>query len=115
MLWGIILFLWSLAELIINGPNQIFSIIIAFSQQGRSYFGVFIYTILKNIVDNIKNNIRKLRKIHNLTQEELAGKANVSRQTIIAIEKEKYDPSLKLALKIARILRKPVENIFYTG
>jgi len=62
----------------------------------------------------MENNIRKLRKKYNLTQEELANKTNVSRQTIIAIEKEKYDPSLKLALKIARILKKPVESIFKT-
>ncbi len=60
----------------------------------------------------MKNNIRELRKKYNLTQEELANKTSVSRQTIIAIEKEKYDPSLKLALKIARIFKKPVENIF---
>lgn len=60
----------------------------------------------------MKNNIRELRKKYNLTQEELAYKTNVSRQTIIAIEKEKYDPSLKLALKIARILKKTVESIF---
>jgi putative transcriptional regulator len=60
----------------------------------------------------MKNNICELRKIYNLTQEDLAGKANVSRQTIIAIEKEKYDPSLKLAFKIARLFKKPIESIF---
>ena len=60
----------------------------------------------------MKNSICELRKIYNLTQEELAYKANVSRQTIIAIEKEKYDPSLKLALKIAKILEETVESIF---
>lgn len=61
---------------------------------------------------DIKNNIRKLRKIYNLTQEELADKTNVSRQTIIAIERDKYNPSLKLALKIAKLFKKPVEDIF---
>jgi putative transcriptional regulator len=60
----------------------------------------------------MENNIRKLRKMHNLTQIELADKTDVSRQTIIAIEKNKYDPSLKLALKIAKLLKVPVENIF---
>ncbi|MCD4669010.1 MAG: helix-turn-helix transcriptional regulator [Actinomycetia bacterium] len=60
----------------------------------------------------MKNNIRKLRKIHNLTQEELADKTNVSRQTIIAIEKGKYDPSLKLAFKVAKQFKLPIENIF---
>jgi putative transcriptional regulator len=44
--------------------------------------------------------------------QELADKANVSRQTIIAIEKEKFDPSLKLAFKIARLFKKPIESIF---
>jgi len=60
----------------------------------------------------MKNNVRKLRKMHKLTQIELADKTNVSRQTIIAIEKNKYDPSLKLAFKIAKLLKVSVENIF---
>jgi putative transcriptional regulator len=60
----------------------------------------------------MKNNVKKLRKLYNLTQKDLADKTNVSRQTIIAIEKEKYDPSLKLAFKISRILKKPLESIF---
>lgn len=60
----------------------------------------------------MENNIRKLRKMHNLTQIELAEKASVTRQTIIAIEKNKYDPSLKLAFKIAKLLKVPMEKIF---
>jgi len=60
----------------------------------------------------MKNNICELRKIYNLTQKELADKTNVSRQTIIAIEKDKYNPSLKLALKIAKLLKMLVEDIF---
>lgn len=60
----------------------------------------------------MKNNVRKLRKMHKLTQVELAYKTNVSRQTIIAIEKNKYDPSLKLAFKIAKLLKVPAEKIF---
>jgi len=60
----------------------------------------------------MKNNIRKLRKIYNLTQQILADKTNVSRQTIFTIENDKYDPSLKLALKIAKLLKKPIEDIF---
>ena len=60
----------------------------------------------------MKNNIRKFRKMHNLTQIELADKTNVTRQTIIAIEKNKYDPSLKLAFKIAKLLKVPMEKIF---
>jgi len=62
----------------------------------------------------MKNNIRKLKKIYNLTQENLADKTDVSRQTIIAIEKEKYDPSLKLALK-NQDTKKTLRKYFYIG
>ncbi len=62
----------------------------------------------------MKNNIRKLKKIYNLTQEDLADKTDVSRQTIIAIEKEKYDPSLKLALK-NQDTKKTLRKYFYIG
>ena len=60
----------------------------------------------------MKNGVRDLRTRLNLTQNDLAEKLGVSRQTINAIETEKYDPSLPLAIKIARVFRKPVEEIF---
>ncbi len=60
----------------------------------------------------MKNNLRIERAIHNLTQEELANKVSVSRQTINAMEAGKYVPSTVLALKIARVFNKPVEEIF---
>jgi putative transcriptional regulator len=60
----------------------------------------------------MKNTIRIERAIHNLTQAELAGKVNVSRQTINAIESNKYVPSTVLALKIGKVFNKPVEEIF---
>ncbi len=60
----------------------------------------------------MKNTIRIERTIHNLTQAELAGKVNVSRQTINAIESNKYVPSTVLALKIGKVFNKPVEEIF---
>ena len=60
----------------------------------------------------MKNKIKIFRAIHDTTQEELANKLEVSRQTILAIEKDKYDPSLKLALKIAKFFEVPVEEIF---
>ena len=47
-----------------------------------------------------------------MTQEDLAGKLNITRQTIIAIEKEKYNPSLILAFKIARLFKCTIEDIF---
>jgi len=60
----------------------------------------------------MKNNIRVERAILNMTQEELANKISVSRQTINAMEANKYVPSTVLALKIARVFKKPVEDIF---
>jgi putative transcriptional regulator len=60
----------------------------------------------------MKNNIRVERAILNITQEELAKKISVSRQTINAMEANKYVPSTILALKIARVFNKPVEDIF---
>jgi putative transcriptional regulator len=53
-----------------------------------------------------------LRAEFDWTQEELAQKLGVSRQAVIAIEKEKYDPSLPLAFKIARLFDKALEEIF---
>ena len=60
----------------------------------------------------MKNGVRDLRTRLNLTQADLAEKLGVSRQTINAIETEKYDPSLPLAFKIAKVFRKSVEEIF---
>lgn len=60
----------------------------------------------------MKNRLRILRAEQDWTQEDLAQKLGVSRQAVIAIEKEKYDPSLPLAFKIARLFDKPVEEIF---
>lgn len=60
----------------------------------------------------MKNNIRVQRAIKNITQAELAELIQVSRQTINTIESGKYVPSTVLALKIARVFEKPVEEIF---
>lgn len=60
----------------------------------------------------MKNRIRELRKEHGITQEELAEAVGVTRQTIIAIEKGRYDPSLRLAFRIARFFGKKIEEIF---
>ncbi len=65
-------------------------------------------------MEELKNKIREMRFFANeMTQQELAELAGVSRQTIISIEKGKYNPSVKLALKIAKIFKKNVEEIFY--
>ncbi len=60
----------------------------------------------------MKNNIKVYRAMNDLTQEELAKKLGVTRQTVIAIEKDKYDPSLKLAFEIADFFNAKIEDIF---
>lgn len=60
----------------------------------------------------MKNRVRELRRDKGWTQGKLAEELGVSRQNIIAIEKEKYDPSLSLALKISRLFNTTVEMIF---
>ena len=61
----------------------------------------------------IHNNIRVLRFNHNeMTQQQLADEVGVSRQTIVAIEKEHYSPSLELAFKIAMVFETPLEEVF---
>ncbi len=59
------------------------------------------------------NNLKVERAIHDLTQADLADKIGVSRQSINAMEKNKYVPSTVLALKIAKLFDKPVEAIFF--
>lgn len=61
----------------------------------------------------MKNKLRVLRAERELSQEALAQLASVSRQTINAIEKEKYDPSLPLAFELARIFDLRIEDIFF--
>jgi putative transcriptional regulator len=60
----------------------------------------------------VNNRLRVLRAEHNLSQAALAELLGVSRQTVNAIETGKYDPSLPLAFKIARVFGEPIENIF---
>jgi len=60
----------------------------------------------------MKNNIKVYRAMHNLTQEDLADKIGVTRQTVIAIESNKYLPSLGLAFKISRLFKAKIEDIF---
>jgi len=61
----------------------------------------------------MKNNIKQLRKKAGLRQEDMAALLGVSRQTIIAIENDKYNPTLELAMKIAKLLGLRVEDIFF--
>ena len=65
----------------------------------------------------IRNNIRRLRFDRSeMTQQELAEKVGVTRQTVIAIEGDKYSPSLEVAFRIARVFGVPLEDVFqYDG
>lgn len=61
----------------------------------------------------IQNNIRTLRFLHGeMTQQELADRVGVTRQTVVAIEKAKYSPSLEVAFRIARVFNTPLEEVF---
>ena len=60
----------------------------------------------------MKNHVKSLRKARECRQEDLADALGVSRQTIIAIENDKYDPSLELAMRLARYFGTTVEELF---
>ena len=71
------------------------------------------YLLHDESADCMKNIIKQLRKEAGLRQEDMAKKLGVSRQTIIAIENDKYNPTLELAMKIAKLLNRHVEDIFF--
>jgi putative transcriptional regulator len=60
----------------------------------------------------MKNKIKELRAERRLTQDQLAARLDVSRQTIISLERERYNPSINLAFKIARVFQCSIEDIF---
>ena len=61
----------------------------------------------------MKNKIKVFRAMNDMTQEDLANEVGVTRQTILAIEKGKYDPSLNLAFKISRVFKVNIEEVFF--
>jgi len=63
----------------------------------------------------MKSRLRELREAKQWSQGDLAARLGVSRQTINAIETDRYDPSLPLAFKIARLFKRPIEEIFADG
>lgn len=65
------------------------------------------------VKESVKSSLARHRRSANMTQEELAQRVDVTRQTIIAIEKGNYIPSVLLALKIAKVFNTTVERIFY--
>ncbi len=64
-------------------------------------------------MEKTMNRLRELRRLRGQTQEEMARDLGVTRQTVISVEKGEYIPSTTLALKIARLLKKPLEDIFW--
>ncbi|MBU3102276.1 MULTISPECIES: helix-turn-helix transcriptional regulator [Clostridium] len=60
----------------------------------------------------MKNHIKELREGRNLTQEDLAKSLGTSRQTIISLEKGKYNPSIMLAYKLSKVFNKKIEEVF---
>jgi len=73
----------------------------------------FIMAVNTEQVTAMKNKIKVFRAMHDMTQEDLAGAVGVTRQTILAIEKGKYIPSLDLAFRIARHFKVNIEEIFH--
>lgn len=67
------------------------------------------------MISNVENKIRQMRRKKGLLQEQLAKKCGVSRQTINAIENNKYDPTLALAFKLAQELGTTVDELFTPG
>lgn len=60
----------------------------------------------------MKNNIKQYRMKYDLTQEQLAERLNVSRQTIISLEKGRYKPSIQLAFKLSKVFNCTIEDLF---
>lgn len=61
----------------------------------------------------VKNNIRNVRRMMDITQQDLADQVGVHRQTILAIEKQKYEPTIGIVLALSEALNQPVENLFF--
>jgi putative transcriptional regulator len=70
----------------------------------------WLYLFLAEV--SMKNRLREMRAARQWSQADLADKLGVSRQTVNAIETEKYDPSLPLAFKVARLFKMSIEEIF---
>ena len=81
--------------------------------QCKAYFTKYYVIFVKLILHMLVNRVKDFRKGINLTQEELASKASVSRQTIISIEKNKFVPGLDVAMKISKSLNTPIDKLFY--
>lgn len=63
--------------------------------------------------EKVKNNVRYFRRLHNFTQEELSDRIGVHRQTIVALEKQKYEPSIGIVLMLSAVLNEPIDKLFF--
>ena len=70
------------------------------------------YDLERRLAIPLKTRMKELREKHHLTQEQLAQKVGVRRETILFLEKGKYNPSLKLAYDIAKVLDSKIEDVF---
>lgn len=61
----------------------------------------------------VKNNVRYFRRLHDFTQEELSVRIGVHRQTIVALEKQKYEPSIGIVLMLSSVLNEPIDKLFF--
>lgn len=75
-------------------------------------FNINVKLALLSEVNELENRLRQLREQTGITQEDLAARVNVSRQTIISLEKGKYNPSIILAYKLAQVFSLPIEAVF---
>lgn len=63
--------------------------------------------------EKVKNNVRYFRRLNNFTQEELSDRIGVHRQTIVALEKQKYEPSIGIVLMLSAVLNEPIDKLFF--
>lgn len=71
-----------------------------------------IWFSVLNIMTKFISNLKKYRQLKELTQQELANKVNVRRETVARLENAKYNPSLELAVRISKVLDTPIEELF---
>jgi putative transcriptional regulator len=71
-----------------------------------------LYSFSMSTNDGVRNHVRRHRRLRELTQQDLAARVGVTRQTIISIEGGKYNPSVGLALRLAEAFGVPVEELF---
>ena len=110
---GIVVLMWLVAAVGVHGDKAQGGLLVMLGQG----FGFLLFWVLwargRRGPETSRNCLRDLRKQRALSQAELAEAIEVSRQTINAVEADKYDPSLPMAYKLAAFFEVPVEQLFY--